>query len=115
MVAIVAALWFRGEHYAKRAATSEALLRASIAIGNANAQLAQNQAKTAKRIDAVASLASLRKAEIRAKSGEVRKVINDAPPENDGPLAPVLRDQLDRLPKPASAIPNNSDPAAGSP
>lgn len=96
----------------KRAATSEALLKSSLAIGNANAELAKSQAVAGKRIDAVATLAAIRKAQIRAASDERRKAINNAPAENDAPLAPVLREQLNRLPE-HSAGSNSSRKPAG--
>jgi len=106
IVAFLAALWARGEYYARRAQTSEGLLASALAIGNANAEVARLQANLAVRIDAVESLNDIRKRDIRRTSDMRRKVIIDAAPETDGPLAPVLRDQLDRLPEPPRSDPN---------
>lgn len=113
VIALVAGLWFRGEHYAGEAAAAKGLLKAAIAIGNANAEVAKSQAALGRKIDAVATLNATRKAAIRADSDERRKDIIHAPPESDGPLAPVLRDQLDRLPERSTgADEGEDDPAA---
>lgn len=103
VVALCIGLWVRGEHYAGRARSSEALLKSAIAIGNANAELARFQANQARTIDAIAAVNALKKRALRSDSDTRRKAIFDAPMETDGPLAPILRDQLDRLPKPPGA------------
>jgi len=96
---VIAGLWIRSETAVRRAATSEALLDSAIGIGTANAQIAQIQAASSRTIDAAARLAALHKNEIRAQSDARRQEIIHAPAEFDGPLAPVLRAQLDRLPE----------------
>lgn len=115
LLAVCIGLWMRGEHYAARARTSEVLLKSAIAIGNANAALARAQADQARKIDAVASLNALRKRALRTESDTRRKAIINAPVETDGPLAPVLRDQLDRLPEPSRADPRHGIAAAANP
>ena len=112
VLALLAALWARGERYARRASASEGLLASAIAIGNANAEISRVQASLAARIDAVAALNDVRKREIRRSSDIRRKVITDVAPETDGPLAPVLRDQLNRLPEPARSDPSRFIAAA---
>jgi hypothetical protein len=106
-------LWVRGDHYAARARTSESLLKSAIAVGNANAEVARAQAGLAKKIDAVAAVNALQKQHLRTRSDLRRKVITDAPIQADGPLAPVLRDQLDRLPERPGADPAPNVAAAG--
>lgn len=113
--ALCGALWLRGEHYAARARTSEALLKSAIAVGNANAQIARDQALLMKKIDGVAALNAIAKRDLRATSDLRRKEITDAPSETDGPLAPVLRDQLNRLPEPSSGDPGRDVAAASDP
>jgi hypothetical protein len=113
LLAALAGLWLRGEHYADRARTSEALLKAAVAIGNANAEIARTQSNLVKKIDAVQAIHALRTRAIRSHSDIRRKEIIDAPPDADGPLAPVLRDQLDRLPERPGADPRRDAAAAG--
>ncbi len=96
---LILALWFRGERYAALAQATQAHLKGAIAIGNANADAARLQFSLTKKIDAAAAVAVIRKQRLRSESDFVRKAINDAPMDNDGPLAPVLRDQLNRLPE----------------
>lgn len=108
---LILALWFRGERYAAQAEASGALLKGAIAIGNANAEAAWLQSSLAKKIDAAGAVAAIRKQRLRSDADIARKAITDAPLEDDSPLAPVLRDQLDRLPEPP--IPSTGrDPAA---
>lgn len=114
-VVLVAGLWLRGEHYAGRARTGEALLGSALAIGNANADVAESQAHLSKRIDAAAAVNALKKRDLRARSESRRKEIDDAPVEADGPLAPVLRDQLDRLPERPGADTPRDFAASGHP
>lgn len=109
----IVGLWLRGEHHARRVQTNEILLRAAIAVGNANAETARNQAALAKRIDAVAAVNALKRRETRQLSDLRRKAIIHAPYDADGPLAPVLRDQLDRLPEPASPDSRDHNAPAG--
>ncbi len=113
--ALCIGLWVRGAHYAARARTSEALLGSALAIGNANAALARAQADQGRKIDAAAAVNALRKRALRTESDSRRKAISDAPVDTDGPLAPVLRDQLDRLPKPPRADAGRDGAAAGDP
>lgn len=96
---LVAALWMRGERYAEQAHAREVQLKGAIAISNANAALTQIHADLARKIDASATVAAVRKQDLRLQSNLTRKAINDAPMDEDGPLAAVLRDQLDRLPE----------------
>jgi hypothetical protein len=109
---LVLILWFRGERYAAQAQASQVLLKSAIAIGNANADAAQLQFSLAKKIDEVAAVAVIRKQRLRSDSDIVRKAINDAPMDDDGPLAPVLRDQLNRLPERTAAGADRDPPAA---
>jgi hypothetical protein len=115
MIALAAGLWFRGEHYAARARTSEALLSSALAIGNANAEVVRTQAERARTIDAVTAVNAIRKRDLRTRSDTRRKDIIHAAPEADGPLAPVLRDQLDRLPERPSANASRNSTAAAHP
>jgi hypothetical protein len=115
VLALCIGLWVRGEHYAGRVRSSEALLKSAIAIGNANAELARLQANQTRTIDAVAAVNALKKRALRADSDTRRKAIFDAPVDTDGPLAPVLRDQLDRLPKPPGADARGDAAAARDP
>ncbi|MCA0201965.1 MAG: hypothetical protein LCH56_14225 [Proteobacteria bacterium] len=108
-------LWARGEHYAARTRTSEALLKSAIAIGNVNAELARAQVDQARTIDAAAAVNALKKRTLRVDSDIRRKAIFDASVDTDGPLAPVLRDQLDRLPKPPSTDTSGNAAAARDP
>lgn len=109
---LVLTLWFRGERYAEQAQASQALLKGAIAIGNANADAARLQFSLAKKIDAAAAVAVIRKQRLRSEADFVRKAINDAPMDDDGPLAPVLRDQLNRLPERTAAGADRDPPAA---
>lgn len=113
LLALCIGLWMRGDHYAARARTSEALLKSAIAIGNANAELARTYAAQAKVIDAVASVNALKKRDLRLDSDTRRKAITHATVATDGPLAPILRDQLDRLPKPPGADPRRDAATPG--
>ncbi|MGE3476977.1 MAG: hypothetical protein AB7H70_14340 [Rhodospirillaceae bacterium] len=115
LLGLFTGLWLRGAHDAARARTSEALLASAVAMGNANAEVARLQALQTRRIDAIASVNALKKRDLRMDSDTRRKVIHDAPPNADGPLAPVLRDQLDRLPKPPGADARDDAAAAGDP
>jgi len=99
LIALIAGLWLRGEHYAQRARLNERLLGSAISIGNANAAAAASQASAMRKIGAVAAVNAVRKRDLRRKSDDRRKEIINVPPDADGPLAPVLRDQLDRLPR----------------
>ena len=105
-------LWLRSAHYAERARTSEALLKGAVAIGNANAEVARLQSGLARRIGAVEALHAVRMRDLRRQSQVQRKVINDAPPSADGPLAPILRNQLDRLPERTGTDPHRDLAAA---
>lgn len=111
VIAALAGLWLRAEHFAGRARTSEALLSSALAIGNANAALAEAQVNRAKKVDAIASLNAIRKRDLRVQSDIRRKEITDETPEADGPLAPILRDQLDRLPERPGPDPRRDPPA----
>lgn len=111
---LILMLWFRGEHYAAQAQANQTLLKGAIAIGNANAHAAHVQFSLARKIDAAAAVAFIQKQNLRSQADLVRKAVNDAPMDDDGPLAPVLRDQLDRLPeRPASGA--DRDPAITGP
>lgn len=98
LICIVTGLWYRGDHYMKRAATMETALDASIEVSNANAEAARAYAAEVDRISAVRVRTVEVKNDIRAKSERRRSEIAATPPDRDGPLAPVLRDQLNRLP-----------------
>lgn len=113
VVAVGLALWMRGERYAAQARMSDSLIKRAIAIGNANAEIARSQASLSKTIEAVAAVAAARKQQLRSHSDHVRKAINDAPMDADGPLAPVLRDQLDRLPDASVPDPTGNLAATG--
>lgn len=98
LICLVTGLWYRGDHYMKRAAKLETVLDASIEVSNANAEAAKAYAAEVDRISAVRVRTVEVKNEIRAKSERHRNEIAATPPDRDGPLAPVLRDQLNRLP-----------------
>lgn len=95
--ALVAVLWWRGEYYARRAETNASLLAGAIAANEQNVRLAKEQAEIHARLSARISANVARSAELRAGADKERKAITDAPPEDDGPLAAVLRRELDRL------------------
>lgn len=95
---LIAALWLRGEWHARRAHTNEIQLKSAIAISRANAALALEQAQLGRKIDATVAVNALHKRDLYLQSDVRRKAIANAPLEDDGPLAPVLRDQLERLP-----------------
>lgn len=111
---LILVLWLRGERYAAQAQAGQALLKGAIAIGNANADAARLQSTLVKKIDAAQAVALIRKQRLRSDSDLVRKAITDAPLDDDGPLAPVLRDQLDRLPERPAAGPDRDPSAARS-
>ena len=113
LAAVIVGFWFRAEHYAERARTAEVLLKGAVAVGNANAEIARAQASVARKIDAVQDVHALRTRALRIRSDTRRKEIIDARPDADGPLAPVLRDQLDRLPERPGADPHRDTAAAG--
>lgn len=97
-IALVAALWWRGDYHARRAATNELLLAAARSANEQYIRLAEEQAEIHARTGARLSANVSRKAKARADTEQERKAITDAPTEDDAPLAAVLRRELDRLP-----------------
>jgi hypothetical protein len=96
----ISGLWYRGDHYMKAAAKLETQLDSAIEVANANAANAEAAAKREQAVQVVISKGETKKQAIRRSADVVRGVIADAPVEDDAPLAPVLRAELDRLPAP---------------
>lgn len=72
---------------------------AAVASAAANAQLLQIQSAENVRIRAVLADATKAKISVRKSSEIQRRNIFNAPPVDDGSLAPILRRQLDELPE----------------
>lgn len=115
LVLAVTALWYRGSHYEERAARFEKLLDSAIEVSNANAEAAKAYAEEAQRLNEVAAKAVQVRNDIRRSSEQRQREIDATLPENDGPLAPVLRDQLDRLPVATRPEGNRSPTRASNP
>lgn len=97
---VITALWYRGSFHAARAEHATAALDASIEVSNANAEAASHYAAEADRFAAITGKTAEKKDDIRRKSEANKLEIISAPPSDDGPVAPVLRRWLDRLPNP---------------
>lgn len=98
---------------AKQIGALKTQLDSAIEIANTNATIHDK---------AMADLAADHKIELDAVKAKARnrqiadarrKEINDAPPTDDGPLAPVLRRTLDGLPGYKAGAPNSPNEGAG--
>lgn len=88
---------------AKRIERLEEERAAAVASAASSARLLQIQSEESARILAALDKASGKKTTVhKAAENERRRVFN-APPSDDGSLAPILRRQLDELPKRAGA------------
>ncbi len=76
---------------------------AAIAAATANAAIAEHAHREYARVQAATDAAAVAKIAIRRNADNHRRNITDAPHADDGPLAPVLRRELDRLPEPDRA------------
>lgn len=99
----------------KRAGMLEAQRDTALAAAAANAQIAEWQAQDHAKVLAVLEENGKVRAGTRAKADANRKAITDAPPQDDGPLAPVLRRTLDRLRGEGGPGADHGDPPAGDP
>jgi hypothetical protein len=99
--AVVAAFLFIAVHAIRENGALKAQLDAAIEVANNNSKIAEDQAKTFKAAQAVIAKGEQKKQAIRAQADVIREEISHAPPEDDGPVAPVLRRELDRLLEPA--------------
>jgi hypothetical protein len=70
---------------------------AAIATADQNAKIAETQRAEFNRVQSILDAAEAEKIKLRDRSTARRKVINDAPKTDDGPIAPVLRRSLDGL------------------
>lgn len=86
------------QHYRDRAASLEVQLDRSIEVSNANAEAAKKYAAEVERIGTITVRAAEVKNDIKQRAEQRRAEIMSTPSDQDGPLAPVLRDQLNRLP-----------------
>lgn len=103
-----------GVHTIKRAGALEALLDSTIQIANTNAEIAKRDRALHDKADSVKVDTEKLKSGIRRKADANTRSIIDALPQDDGVLAPVLRDALDRLPAPPGADSSKPAPQAGS-
>lgn len=87
-------------------------LTQAVETSNANAAAAEAQRLETARIQDVADGAAKTKIIIRRVADVKRKEIVDAPPSDDGPLAPVLRRALDGLQRREDAPQAPTTPAA---
>lgn len=111
LVALCAILWFRGSYFKAEAARSNAALDAAIEVNGSNAAAFDKFREESARRERALVQGEKKKSEIRREADARKKEIHDAPPEADGPLAPVLRDVLDSLPKPQGFGPDRGDGA----
>lgn len=66
-------------------------------VANENAKVAKDEREARARADKIAADATAKWEQARKRFNESRKEIANAPPSDDGPLAPVLRRTLDGL------------------
>lgn len=90
MVYVVGKIRASGMYQAQRDTAIEA--------SRANAQIAKWQTDESTRLQDIVSENARVKIVTRKASDQTRRKITDAPLTDDGPLARVLRDELDRLP-----------------
>jgi hypothetical protein len=112
---IITALWYRGSYHAERADALGGQLDRAIEVSNANAEQAKHFADEADRFAVLLLENEQVKDAGRKKSDAVRRDAIAAPPEDDGPIAPVLRRWLDSLPDPAGAGAPGDDPRSTGP
>lgn len=100
-------------HQLKKIGKLEAQLDSAIDVGNANAEAARKATEDFQRVREVMFRAFKEKSEIRRKADNRKAQINAAPPSEDGPLAPVLRDTLNQLPSYTHPKGSRPDPVPG--
>lgn len=81
----------------KKVGRLEAQLDSAIEVSNQNAAIAEQYRKEIEAMQKTVAEGAKKKAGIRTQADKRRKVIIDALHEDDGPLAPVLRNALDGL------------------
>jgi hypothetical protein len=84
--------------YAAKSGRSEALLETTIESANNNAEISRLKDRKIEKIQVILVRHEGAKAKIDEKYAADRRRIENALPEDDGPLAPVLRDWLWSLP-----------------
>lgn len=89
------AMWVTGQ--IKKVGRLEVQLDNAIEVSNQNAAIAEQYRKDIEAMQKTVAEGAKKKAGIRTQADKRRKVIIDALPEDDGPLAPVLRNTLDGL------------------
>jgi hypothetical protein len=89
------AMWVTSQ--IKKVGRLEAQLDNAIEVSNQNAAIAEQYRKEIEAMQKTVAEGAKKKAGIRTQADKRRKVIIDALPEDDGPLAPVLRNALDGL------------------
>lgn len=99
----------------KRAGMLEAQRDTALAAAAANAQIAEWQAEDHAKVLAAMAANTNTRAGIRSGADVNRRAITNAPPSDDGPLAPVLRRTLDRLRGPAGPGADHRDSRTGNP
>jgi len=87
----------------------------AIEVANSNAENLRLERIEHQRIETITTEVVTNKTQNRKKADTVRKEIVNAPPTDDGPIAPVLRRQLDRLRPHEDSNQDRANPAAGSP
>lgn len=95
VVALIIGLYVVGQ--LKRVGKLEGQLDASIELSNQNAEIAEKQRAEMERLQGIDAENAKLRARLRRASDDNRRAISNAPPSDDGPLAPVLRRQLDSL------------------
>lgn len=102
----------------KHSGSLSAKLDQAIEISNANAEIAAKERAEVERITAINDSLTLKLAANQKKYTPLKRSISDAPPSDDGPLAPVLRNLFSELRQPANPVsPNKTshNPAVVSP
>jgi hypothetical protein len=89
------AMWVTSQ--IKKVGRLEAQLDNAIEVSNQNAAIAEQYRKEIEDMQKTVAEGAKKKAGIRTQADKRRKVINDTLPEDDAPLAPVLRNALDGL------------------
>jgi hypothetical protein len=92
----------------KKVGRLEVQLDHAIEVSNQNAAIADQYRKDVEAMQKTVADGAKVKAGIRAEADKRRRKIIDALPQDDGPLAPVLRDFLDGLRPNADTSPVHS-------
>lgn len=101
IIGVVAGLFFGAmwvTNQIKKVGRLEAQLDTAIEVSNQNAAIAEQYRKDVEAMQKTVAEGAKVKAGIRAEADKRRKVIIDSLPQEDGILAPILRDALDNLP-----------------